>query len=171
MGIKHPVPAGLPTGTSTGKVAGDDWRSDHNHVPFEVPLFLAAGNAGVAAVASATAGNEMWSTGKPTRNKVDLLYGTQFRLVAMVTALGNAATAAIKMQYMTTNAATWAGTDLASTTQNLVVGAGTAGTIFDLGWQNLATAAKVNDLYIALAVAVALGTTAPSFGGVSVFFR
>lgn len=171
MGIKHTVPASMPTGTTAGKAAGDDWRADHNHVPFEVPLFLCAGNAGVAAVASAAAGAEMWAVGKPTRNKLDLLYASQFRLTAVVTALGTATTAAIKMQYMTTNAATWAGTDLAASGGSLVVGTGTAGAIFDLGWTNLATAAKVNDIYIALVVSVALGATAPSFGGVSIFFR
>lgn len=171
MGIKHAVPSGLPTGTVTGKVAGDDWRADHNHVPFEVCLFLAAGNAGVAGVASAAANAEMWSTGKPTRNRIDLSNASQFRLVATVTALGATTTAAIKMQYMTTNVATWAGTDLAASASNLVVGTGTAGTVFDLGWVNLATAAKVDNLYIALVVAAAFGSTPPSFGGVSVFFR
>lgn len=170
MAIKHTVPAGLPTGTSAGKVAGDDWRADHVHVPFEVPLFLAQ-NAGVAGVASAAANAEMWPTGKPTRNKVDLSQASQFRLVAMVTALGNAPTAAVKMQYMTTNAATWAGTDMAASGGSLVVGAGTAGTLFDLGWTNMIAGSIINDCYIALAVSVALGTTAPSFGGVSVFFR
>lgn len=170
MAIKHTVPSGLPTGTVAGKVAGTDWRADHNHVPFELPLLVTA-NTVLAGTASAAAGTEMWTTSKPTRNIVDLSNGSQYRLVAMVTALGSATTAAIKMQYMTTSAATWAGTDLAATTSNLVVGTGTAGTLFDGGWVNLATAAKVDNLYIALTVGVAFGTTAPSFGAASIFFR
>jgi hypothetical protein len=172
MGIKHTIPSGFPaSGTTAGRVDATDYRADHNHVPFEVCLFLSAGNTAVAGVASAAANAEMWSTSKTTRNKIDLLYATQFRLVAMVTALGSATTAGIKMQYMTTNAATWAGTDMGATVNSLVVGTGTAGTMFDLGWQNLAAGAIANDLYIALAVSVAFGTTAPSFGCASVFFK
>src|SRR5688500_3868350 len=29
MNVTHKVPSGLPTGTVSGKVAGDDWRDDH----------------------------------------------------------------------------------------------------------------------------------------------
>lgn len=170
MGIRHTVPAGLPTGTSAGKVAGDDWRADHLHVPFEVFL-MGSGNTAVAGTASAAANAELFTTSKITRTRIDLSVASQFRLEAMVTALGNAAGAAIKLQYTTTNAATWSGADLGATTNNLVIGTGTAGTMFDLGWQNLATAAKADNLYIAAAVAVAFGTTAPSFGSLQVYFR
>lgn len=171
MGIRHTVPAGLPTGTVTGKVAGDDWRGDHLHVPFQVPMFMAAGNAGVAAVASAAAGAEMWATGKMTRSRIDLAQARSFRMTAVVTATGNAAGAAIRLGYMTTNAATWSGTDIGASAHSLVVGAGTVGTVFDTGWLAMATAAQVDNLYVAVQVAVAFGTTAPSFGNIEAYFK
>ena len=170
MGIKHTVPSGLPTGTTSGKVAGDDWRADHNHVPFEVFL-MGSGNTAVAGTASAAANAELFTTSKITRTRIDLSQASQFRLEALVTALGNAAGAAIKMQYTTTNAAAWSGTDIGASTNNLVIGAGTAGTLFDLGWQNIASGALIDNVYIAVTVAVAFGTTAPSFGSMQVYFR
>lgn len=150
---------------------GADWRGDHAHVPFQVPLFMAAGNAGVAAVASAAVGAEMWAVSKVTRTRIDLSQGRQFRLMCVPTALGNAATAGIRMGYMTTNAATWAGTDLGAAAHSLVVGAGTAGTVYDTGWLAIATAAQVDGLYVACQVSVAFGTTAPSFGNIECYFR
>lgn len=169
MSIKHATTA---TGSAVaGKIAAPEWNADHVHVPFEVAMFLAAGNAGVAGVAGSAAGAELWPSGKPTRNKIDLATADECRLVAMVTALGNATGAAIKLTYMTTNVATWAGTDMASSTPNLVVGTGTAGTIFDTGWRPMAAGAMVDNLYIAGSVAVAFGTTAPSFGSITAYFR
>lgn len=155
----------------TAVVGGTDWNDDHAHVPFEVAMFLASGNTPAAGVASAAAGTEMWATAKGTRNRIDLSTAVECRLVAMVTTLGNAAAAAIKLQYMPTNVATWAGTDMASSTPNLVVGAGTVGTLFDTGWRPLAAGAKVDNLNIACAVAVAFGTTPPQFGSITAFFR
>lgn len=166
--VKHATAA---TGsTVSGKIAAPEWNADHLSIPFEVCLLTTA-NVALAGTASATAGTEMWTTSKPTRNRIDLSVASQFRLVVTVTALGSATTAGVKVQYMTTNAATWAGTDIGATTNSLVVGSGTAGTVFDLGWQTLAAGAQVDNLYIALAVSVAFGTTAPSFGGASVFFK
>ena len=51
------------------------------------------------------------------------------------------------------------------------LGTGTAGILFDTGWLALASGAQVDNLNIAISVAVAFGTTAPSFGGISVFFK
>ena len=62
MGIKHRKRTGIPAGDPTGLVGGTNWLDDHDHVPFEVAMFLAAGNAGVAAVA-VNAGWEVCSTG------------------------------------------------------------------------------------------------------------
>ena len=167
MGIRHTVPAGLPTGTSAGKVAGDDWRSDHLHVPFEVALFL--GSAATApAAASAAVGVEAFSASKCTRNKIDLSQARSVRFVATVIANGNNATAAIKLQYATTEAATWSGTDAGA---SIVLGTGTAGVTRDSGWQTLAAGAQVDNVVIAAVVASAFGTTAPTVGQLTVFFK
>lgn len=172
MGIRHAVPAGLPTGTVAGKVAGDDWRGDHRHIPFEIAMLLAPGGAaGIAGVASAAAGAEMWPGAKVTRSIVDLSQATEFRLTAMVTALGSVATAAIRLGYMTTDAATWAGTDAGASAHSLVVGGGTAGTFRDTGWLSLVAAAQVDNLRVACQVSTAHGATPPSFGSITAFFR
>lgn len=169
MGIRHKAAA--PAGTVAGKVDGTEWNDDHAHVPFEVAMFLAAGNAGVAGVASAAAGVEMWATGKPTRNLIDLSQCTQARLTAMVTANGNATGAAIKLGYMTTNVATWANVDLAATGGILVCGTGTAGTMRDTGWFDVAALARIDSCIIACVVSAAFGTTAPAFGNITAWFR
>lgn len=167
MGIRHTVPAGLPTGVATGKVAGDDWRADHVHVPFEVCMVVLTSATNPAA-ASATVNTELFSAAKTTRNKIDLSQATQARIVAMPIALGSSTTAAIKLSYMITEASTWSGTDAGPT---CVLGNGTAGTLHDGGWTNLATAAKADNMNIALLVSVAFGSTAPTVGNISVFFR
>ena len=171
MGIRHSVPAGLPTGTVSGKVAGDDWRADHLHVPFEVPLILSTTNAALTpAAASAAVNTELFATSKVCRTLLDLSQATQARMTAMVIATGNAAGAAWKMSYMTTNAATWAGTDMGP---SLVVGAngGGAGVFHDSGWVNLAAGAKIDNCYWTVLVGVAQGTTAPTIGSLQVYFR
>lgn len=167
MGIRHPVPSGLPTGRTAGKVAGDDWRDDHLHVPFEVAMFLTSAAAAPAA-ASAAAGVELFSTAKTTRNKIDLAQARFIRLVAAVVSNGNSTTAAIKVQYTTSEAATWAGTDAGA---SLVLGTGTAGITRDSGWQTLAAGAQVDNVVIAAVVSSAFGTTAPTIGSLTVFFK
>lgn len=173
MGIKHKVPAGLPTGTSAGKVAGDDWRSDHDHVPFEIAMFL--GSAAVAAAAaSAAAGTEVIVATKCTRNRLDLSQASQARLVCMPIATGNAAGAAIKLQTVTTENATWgSGTGLTDAGPAVVLGSngGAAGVLRDSGWVNLAAGSKVDNVTIAAVVSVAFGTTAPTIGSLTVLFR
>lgn len=170
MSVKHSSTA---SGAAVaGKIAAPEWNADHVHVPFEVALFIVAGNAGVLGVASSAAGTELWPAGKPTRNKIDLSTADEVRLTATVTSLGNAAAAAIRLSYMTTNVATWVGnTGVAASGGDLIIGAGTAGTMFDTGWRPMAAGAQVDNLYIAAAVAVAFGTTPPAFGNVTAYFR
>lgn len=169
MGIKHKVPAGLPTGTVSGKVAGDDWRSDHDHVPFEVAMWL-ANTATSPAAASAGANVEAFSTGKCCRNKVDLSKASQARLVAMVIAAGNAAGASLKLSYSATEASTWSGADAGPV---VVLGSngGAAGILHDTGWINLAAGAQIDNCFITCLVGTAFSTTAPTIGSLTVFFR
>lgn len=170
MGIRHSVPAGLPTGTSAGKVAGDDWRGDHLHVPYEIPMVLGTTAAVAIAAASATANTEILATARPTRNLVDMSQARQGRLVAMVTNIGNVAGASIKLSYMTTNAATWAGSDAGPV---VVLGStgGVVNALHDSGWTNLAAGAQIDNCYIAILVGTAFGTTAPTLGSLSLFLR
>lgn len=142
-----------------------------------VEMIMDAGNVAItpAAVSSAI-GVELLATSKATRNKLDLSQFTQARLVATVIATGNVATAAYKLSYATAENTTWAsGTGVADAigAAPLVVGAngGGAGVIHDSGWVNLAAGAKIDNCYIALLVGVALGTTAPTVGSITAYFR
>lgn len=174
MGILHAVPAGLPTGTVSGKVAGDDWRADHVHVPFSIEMILGQNTALTPAAASAAANTELHATAKSCRNKVDLSAATQARLVGMVIAQGNVAGASYKLSYCTVENATWAsGTGVADAGPVLVCGStgGGAGVLHDSGWTNLAAGAKINDCFLTLLVGTALGTTPPTVGFVTAYFR
>jgi hypothetical protein len=174
VAIRHTVPAGLPTGTTAGKVAGDDWRGDHLHVPFSIELILGQNTALTPAAASATVGTELHATAKSCRNKLDLSQARQARLVGMVIATGNAAAAAYKLSYATAEASTWSsGTGVADAGPSLVVGSngGGAGVMHDSGWVNLAAGAQIDNCFLTLLVGVALGTTAPTVGFITCFFR
>jgi len=177
VGIKHKVGAGVPTTAGSGKVGGDvtdGWRADHDHVPFSIEMILGQNAALTPAAASAAVGTELHATAKSTRNKLDLSQATQARLVVGVIATGNATGAAYKVQYATAENATWASsTGVADMGVSCVVGAtgGGAGVIHDSGWQNIAAGAKINDCYIALVVGVALGTTPPTVGFATLYFR
>ena len=170
MGVKHKVPVGLPTGTSTGKVAGDDWREDHDHVPFEIALIRGTTAALTPAAASAAANVEIYATSKVCRQVLDLSTATEARLVAQVIATGNAAGASFKLSYATTQASTWSGSDAGPV---VIVGStgGAAGVLHDSGWTALAAGAKVDNCYLAVLVGTALSTTAPTIGSLSVYFR
>lgn len=174
MGIKHAVPAGLPTGTESGKVAGDDWRADHNHVPFSIEMVLGQNAALTPAAASAAANVELHATAKSCRNKIDLSNATQARLVGMVIATGNVAGASYKLSYCTAENTTWAsGTGVADAGPVLILGTtgGGAGIIHDSGWTNLAAGAKIDNCYVTLLVGTALGTTPPTVGFITCYFR
>jgi len=174
VGIKHTVPAGLPTGTVANRVAGDDWRADHIHIPFSVELIIGQNAALTPAAASSAIGVELHSIAKSCRNKVDLSQATQARLVGVVIATGNATGAAFKLSYCTAENATWAsGTGVADAGPSLVVGAtgGGAGVQHDTGWINLAAGARIDNCFITLLVGVALGSQAPTVGAITAYFR
>jgi hypothetical protein len=169
MGVLHKVPTGLSTQDVAGEVDGVDWRDQHVHVPFEVALLLANGNTPHVGPANSAVNTELFPTAKPTRNLIDLAAAREVRLVAMVTALGNLATAAIKLQYTASqDAATWAGTDAGV---SLVLGSGTAGVLRDSGWQPLAAGAQVDSCRVAAVISAAFGSTGPSLGSLTAFFR
>lgn len=171
MGVFHTVPAGLPTGTSTGKVAGDDWRADHVFIPFSIEMILGQNTALTPAAASAAANTELHSTAKSCRNIIDLSQASQARLVGMVIATGNAAGASYKLSYSASaDASTWAGSDAGPV---LTVGStgGGAGVMHDSGWTNLAAGAKVDNCRVTLLVGTALGTTAATVGFVTCYFK
>lgn len=174
MGIRHSVPSGLPTGTSTGKVAGDDWRNDHLHIPFSVEMVLAQNAVLTPAAASAAANVELHATAKSTRNKIDLSQARFARLVGNVHTLSSTAGSSYKLSYCTAEASTWAsGTGVADAGPALVVGSngGAAGVIHDTGWVALASGAQIDNCYIALLVGTAIGTTAATVGFVTAYFK
>lgn len=138
-------------------------------IPFEVAMVLLTA-ATAPAAASAAANVEAFSAAKTTRNRIDLANATQARLVAMVIATGNAAGASLKLSYMTTEAATWSGTD-AGPVCVLGTTGGAAGVLHDSGWVNLPAGAKVDNATVAALVGTAFGSTAPTIGSLTAFFR
>lgn len=170
MAIKHVVPAGLPTGTTAGKVAGDDWRADHQFPPFERTLIAGTTAALTPAAASAAAGTELYGTSKVCRLEEDLRYATQVKLVALVIANGNVAGVTWDLRYRTTDASAWSGSTTTGCT--VPVGTGTTGTLRDSGWVNLPPGAQVDPVYLSVVVgATAQGTTAPTVGSLRLFVR
>lgn len=122
------------------------------------------------APASSAAGVEIQSATKATRVKLDLQNVTETRLTGMVIATGSTAGSSIKLSYMTTEAATWAGTDAGPV---LVVGSngGAAGVTHDSGWVALPAAAKVANCTLACLVGTAFGLTAPTMGSLRLYLR
>lgn len=171
MGILHKKRSGIPAGDPVGLVGGTNWLDDHTHVPFEVAMILGTTAALTPAAASAAAGTELYATSKTTRNVIDLAAATEARLVAQVIATGNVAAASFKLSYRTTQASTWgAGTDAGPV---CVVGSngGAAGILHDSGWVTLDPGARVDNCYVAALVGTAIGTTAPTIGSLTAFFR
>lgn len=126
------------------------------------------------AAASAATNTELYATAKTCRRKLDLASATQARLVGMVIANGNDANAAYKLSYCTTEASTWSsGTGVANAGPSLVVGSagGGAGVLHDTGWVTLTPAARIANCYLTLLVGSAIGTTPPTVGSVSCYFR
>lgn len=139
----------------------------------EVPLILGTTAALTPVAASAAAGVELYSTAKATRNKLDLSWATEVRLVGMVIANGNVAGVNWVLQYATAEASTWAsGTGVAATGAALTLGTGTTGVLRDSGWVSLAAGARIDNCFLAMVNgSTAQGTTAPTIGSLSVFFR
>lgn len=139
----------------------------------EVPLILGTTAALTPVAASAAAGVELYATSKVTRNKLDLSWATQVRLAGMVIANGNVAGVNWQLQYATAEASTWSSsTGRADAGAGITLGAGTTGVIRDSGWQTLAVGARIDNCFIAMVNGTtAQGTTAPTIGSLSVFFR
>ena len=175
MAIKHIVPAGLPTGTVTGKVAGDDWRSDHNHVSFEYLIFHLGASA-VYTLTPLTAGTVEPLTVPMARLFVgDATYISQFRVAIGQRAIGAGGTTCnAQFQYSTNGAtqSTWADAANTSGAGNLNLQTGTASTVRVGAWADLASAAKIADLYARFAI-VTTGTvtTAPTISWAAVLFK
>ena len=127
-------------------------------------------SATAPAAASAAANVELFSSAKPTRNLIDLSQATQVRLVAMVLANGGTPASSVKLQYVAkaSEASTWAGADAGA---SVTLGTGTVGITRDSGWQTLAVGARIDNCVIAATVGTAFGSTAPTVGALTAFFR
>ncbi len=168
MSVKHAFTSAVAASASSTDVDGPVWNQDHLAPDFDVTLISAINAAVTPAAASAAANVELYATGKSTRRVLDLRYATQIRLTGLVVANGNVAGASYKLSYMTTLAAAWAGTD---TGASLVLGTGTAGALRVGAWATLPVGAQIADCAVAVLVGVALGTTAPTIGSLSLQYR
>lgn len=171
MPITHSVPAGLPTGTSAGKVAGDDWRGNHLFPPFEYLLFH-GGTTGIFTVSTSAGTNEPGNA-PMARGLVDLDNASQMRLVIGQRVIGSGGTScAARLQYATNGATqtSWADANNTGTGLNLLTG--TANTVRDAGWVDLVSGAKAASTYMRLVI-VTVGTlsTAPTLSWAEVLFR
>lgn len=174
MGILHKKRSGIPAGDPAGAVGGTNWLDDHTHIPFSVEMILGQNTALTPAAASAAANTELHATAKSCRNIVDLSCAAEARLVGMVIAQGNVAGASYKLSYCTVENATWAsGTGVADAGPALILGStgGGAGVMHDTGWVSLAAGARIDSCKITLLVGTALGTTPPTVGFVTAYFR
>lgn len=122
------------------------------------------------APAASVINTEVFSTSRVARTKIDLDYCTQGRMIVGVGATGNVATAAIKLSYSTTQAATWSGTDSGIATV-LGTNGGAGNLINDSGWVSLPSGMKVANIYTAILVSVAFGTTAPTINFIRLYFK
>lgn len=172
MPIKHTVPAGLPTGTSTGQVAGDDWRADHLSTPFEFLIFHMGATA-VYTLTPLTAGTVEPANAPMARFFADLDQATQMNLVIGQRIIGAGGTScAARLQYATNGATqtTWA--DANNTGTGLNLSTGTANTVRAAGWVDLASGAKTASAYLRLGiVTVGTVTTAPTISWAAAMFR
>lgn len=172
MGIRHTVPAGLPTGTSAGKVAGDDWRADHLHVPMEFLIFHLGATA-VYTLTPLTAGTVEPANAPMARFLADLDQAAQMNLVIGQRIIGAGGTScAARLQYATNGATqtTWADANNTGTGISLLTG--TANTVRASGWVDLAAGAKTSSAYLRLGiVTVGTVTTAPTLSWAAAMFR
>lgn len=161
MPIGHQIPAGLPTGTSAGKVAGDDWRASHLHIPFQQTLFH-GGPTGVWTAPTAATTNTELATAPMSRLYTDLDQAAQARLVIGMRTLGvGYTTAVLRLQYAAVAQSTW--TELAATAGGGDVSllAGTANIIRVSPWFTIAAAALATDQVLRLVFnSTGTGTTA-----------
>lgn len=172
MGIKHTVPASLPTGTVAGKVAGDDWRADHNHVPFEYLIFHMGATA-VYTLTPLTAGTVEPANAPMARFYADLAQASQINLAVGQRIIGGGGTSCFaRIQYATNGATqtTWA--DANNTGSGLDLRTGTANTVRTTGWVDLVSGAKIDTNYLRFViVTVGTVTTAPTLSWAAALFR
>lgn len=169
MGIRHVVPAGLPTGAVAGKVAGDDWRGDHLHVPYQVTLFH-GGAAGVY-TAPLAATNAEAATAPMSRAMIDLSQASQFRFVVGMRTAGVGYTTALLRPQFSTDQTTWAELAATAAQGDVSVLAG-ANQVNAAAWASIAAAAKVDNVFLRLLfVSTGTGTTAASVSWADLLFR
>lgn len=172
MGIGHSIPAGMPTGTSTGKVGGADWRADHLHIPFQLTLFHGGSTGTYTAPTAATALTEL-PNAPMSRAYIDLDRASQARFLIGQRVLGLGYTTAIlKLQYSTAAQSTW--TDLASTANagDLSLMGGTANTVKVTPWFTVAAGALVVDSVLRVViVTTGTGTTAATVSFADVLLK
>lgn len=170
MGIRHTIPSGLPTGTAAGKVAGDDYRADHLHVPFQVTLFH-GGSTGVYTAPTAATSAEA-GTAPMSRAFIDLSQGRQMRFVVGMRTLGVGYTTALLRPQFSTDQTTWVELAATTTTGDLSMMGGTANIVRNTAWVNLAVASQVDNLYLRLLnVSTGTGTTAATVSWADLLFR
>lgn len=141
-------------------------------VPAQYLLFH-GGTTGVYTLTPLTAGTVEPANVPMSRILPDLSKATQMRLVIGQRIMGaGGTTCAARLQYATNGATQTAWADANATGTGLSLQGGTANTVRDGGWVNLATGAKIDSCYMRLAI-VTTGTvtTAPTLSFAEVEFR
>jgi hypothetical protein len=134
-------------------VAGDDWRGDHVHIPFQVTIFHAGTSGNSTAVTAA--GTAELATVPMARSLVDLSSARQMRLICGQKVLGAGGTSQyLQLQY-STDQTTWAAAHASG--NGIDLRTGTANTVHDAGWVNLVAGAQVDNCFLRL-VLVTTGT-------------
>ena len=149
MGIRHTVPSGLPAGTVSGKVAGDDWRADHLHVPFSITLGH-GGTSGTFTTGTAVVSNSEQGTAPALRCMVDLSQASQARLVIGQRVLAATFTTAfLRLQY-STDQSSWVELASVSGAGDVSLLGGSTNRIRSSSWFDIAAGAKSDNIYLRL---------------------
>lgn len=169
MSAKHAFTSAVPASSDATKIDGPKWNAQHLMPYSSYALLIGTTAVLTPAAASAAINTELYATVKPTRTRIDLTEVDEVRLQAVVIATGNAAGGAWKLSYNTTNPATWTGTDVGA---DVVLGTngGAAGVVHTGSWTAVPVGAK-GDVYIAVLVGVAMGTTPPTIGSLTLQYR
>jgi hypothetical protein len=170
--VRHAVPAGVDTAAvRANRVSAVDYFGEHLGKDLDVSLIRAAGNTLVTpAAASAALNTEIYPTSRTARTATDFTGAEEWRLVAFVGATGNAAGAGYKLSWRTTDIATWSG----GTDGPIVIlgsNGGAANNFHRGAWEAIPSGAQA-DIFTALLVGgVAIGTTPPTIGSLSLQVR
>lgn len=171
MGILHKKRSGIPAGDPVGLVGGTNWLDDHTHVPFGYTAIHGGPTASTTAITAA--GTAEIGTAPASRFLTDLSAATQMKLVVGQRIIGAGGTSAhLRLQYATNGATqtTWADANASGTGLDLRVAG--ANVVKTTGWVDLASGAKVDDVYLRIAqVTVGTLTTGPTLSWVDVLFR